>query len=305
MRNRVLLINSLVVLGLLVGLSGQARAQNADANAPVATAPAATAVPDNPAATVAPETAPPAAAAPEVTPEATPSAEAGAASPAETSPASYFRIDHDYAFGIQLWAGATHPLGDGIGLASDIYIAEVTTPMYNSGIGAIPGSWYGEFDLGPAFSFGPLSLTPMAGIGFDWAAKHANALNAPQLYTIVNLDKIYFESWVWTLLYSPFKEQAAANQFHTRDWILYKLSGTLSIGPQLELWYNLQNFTRAFDGGAWKKGVAQLPIGGHVEIAYGTGNSLGLFVGYDANKDGRDARGGNAAVGRFTFVHNF
>jgi hypothetical protein len=145
----------------------------------------------------------------------------------------------------------------------------------------------------------------MAGIGFDWAAKHVNALNAPQLYTIVNLDKIYFESWIWTFLYSPFKEQAAANQFHTRDWVLYKLSGTLSIGPQFELWYNLQNFTRAFDASAWKKGVAQMPIGGHIEIAYGTGNSLGLFVGYDANKNGRDARGGNAAVGRFTFVHNF
>jgi hypothetical protein len=311
MRNITLLLNSSVALGLLVGLPGQAIAQSAASTAPMAAASAMPAVPATPATTTAPETAPPAAPASEAPAAAIAPAESAAASvtpatpPAETPPASYFRIDDDYAFGIQLWAGATHPLGDGIGLASDIYIAEYSTPVYKSGAGAIPGSWYGEFDLGPAFTFGPLSLTPMAGIGFDWAAKHVNALNAPQLYTIVNLDKIYFESWIWTLLYSPFKEQAAANQFHTRDWVLYKLSGTLGIGPQLELWYNLQNFTRAFDGGAWKKGVAQMPIGGHVEIAYGTGNSLGLFVGYDANKEGRVARGGNAAVGRFTFVHNF
>jgi hypothetical protein len=54
-----------------------------------------------------------------------------------------------------------------------------------------------------------------------------------------------------------------------------------------------------------KSGLTSMPFGGHVDIAYGTGNTLGLFLGYETNKDGRDARGGNAAVGRFTFVHNF
>jgi len=190
-------------------------------------------------------------------------------------------------------------VGEGIGLSSDIYIAEGAPGLYNGAV----NSWYGEFDLGPAFTFGPLSLTPMAGIAFDWGAKHVTALNAPQLYTILNTDKIYIESWLWTLLYSPFKEQAAPNQIHTRDWILYKLSGTLSIGPQFELWANLKH--KSIMGVYNKAGLTAMPIGGHIEIAYGTGNSLGLFVGYDANKDGRDARGGNAAVGRFTFVHNF
>jgi len=236
-----------------------------------------------PAATAAPET--PAAA------PATP--------PAEAPPASYFRIDHDYQYGLQLWAGATHALGEGIGLATDIYLAEVQGGAYNGA----KYSWYGEFDIGPAFTFGPLSLTPMVGVGFDWGAKHANLINGPQLYTILNTDKIYIESWIWTLLYSPFKEAPSPDIFHTRDWILYKLSGTLSVGPQLELWYSMKAKTIA--GTYNKSGLTSMPFGGHVDIAYGTGNTLGLFLGYETNKDGRDARGGNAAVGRFTFVHNF
>jgi len=309
MRNHALLINCSVALSLLVGASGLAMAQTAAPATPAANAPTpAASAPTAPAA--APETpgaaavATPPPMAPAADASATPAAPAAAPAtpPADAPPASYFRIDHDYAFGLQLWAGATYPLGEGIGLASDIYIAEVAAGGYQdkSRTTYVPGfSWYGEFDIGPALTFGPLSLTPMVGIGFDWAAKHVNALNAPQLYTILNTDKIYIESWIWTFLYSPFKQQDFDNYFHTRDWILYKLSGTVAIGPQIELWTNLQ------DKVSGHKGVTSLPVGGHVDLSYGTGNTLGLFVGYEANKFGRDLRGGNAAVGRFTFVHNF
>ena len=133
-------------------------------------------------------------------------------------PRAIFRIDDDYQFGIQLWAGATHSLGGGVGLATDIYLAEGEPGVYK-GPGGLPvaNSWYGEFDIGPAFTFGPLSLTPMAGIGYDWGAKHVTALNLPQLYTILNTDSIYIESWIWTLLYSPFKEAACRQLFpHAR-----------------------------------------------------------------------------------------
>lgn len=226
------------------------------------------------------------------------SASAVAAPAAEPATPSYFRIDHDYVFGLQLWAGATHSLGNGVGLATDIFMAEGQLPAYNGAT----ASWYGEFDIGPAFTFGPLSLTPMTGAGFDWAAKHV-MLSNEQLYTILNTDKIYVESWIWALMYSPFKEAPSPNVFHTRDWILYKLSGTLSIGPQLEIWANMKSKT--VNGLYMKNGISSMPIGGHVDIAYGTGNTLGLFLGYEANKDGRAARDGNAAVGRFTFIHNF
>jgi hypothetical protein len=273
------------------------RASPTPTSMPAAAAPTATPTATSESATTHPLAVAPA---PSATPDnatATPTAPAAAAP--EPGPSSYFRIDHDYAFGLQLWAGATHPLVEGIGLASDIYIAEVEDPLYRGAT----YSWYGEFDIGPAFTLGPLSITPMVGAGFDWGAKHTNLINGPQLYTIISLDKIYFESWIWTFLYSPFKEQPAPDQFHTRDWILYKLSDTLGIGPQIELWYNLKG--RTINGVAYQSGITQLPIGGHVEIGYGTGNSLGVFVGYDASRTGRDTRGGNGAVGRFTFVHNF
>ena len=316
MRNHALLINCSVALGLLVGVSGQAMAQTAAptpaaANPPAvaqatpapaaapATTPAPAATPEAPAAAAA---TPPSAGAPAAADASAAPAAPAATPPAEAPPPSYFRIDHDYAFGLQLWAGATYPLADNIGLASDIYIAEVAAGGYTNKAGVpTPGfSWYGEFDIGPAFTFGPLSLTPMVGLGMDWAAKHVNAINGPQLYTILNTDKIYIESWIWTFLYSPFKQQDFDNYFHTRDWILYKLSGTVALGPQIELWTNLQSKVSGH------KGVTSLPVGAHVDLTYGTGNTLGLFLGYDTNKTyGRDTRGGNGAVGRLTFVHNF
>jgi hypothetical protein len=303
MRKFAVFMNSLVAPSLLVmAFCGHAVAQAAVApSESVPPSPAGSAAPAASAATAAPSSAatetPPSA--PAATDTPAPTAAAPATPPAEAPPASYFRIDHDYQYGLQLWAGATHALGEGIGLATDIYIAEVEGGVYKGAT----YSWYGEFDIGPAFTFGPLSVTPMVGIGFDWGAKHANLINGPQLYTILNTDKIYVESWIWTLLYSPFKEAPSPDIFHTRDWILYKLSGTIAVGPQLELWYNLKSKT--INDTPYKSGLTSMPFGGHVDIGYGTGNTLGIFLGYETNKDGREARGGNAAVGRFTFVHNF
>jgi hypothetical protein len=311
MRKHVVLRNWLLAESLLL-LCGHALAQTAATPEPSAAASAT--APATSAATPPQAAAPAVGAAPEAsaaTPAAAGPAEstpAGAPPPAEAPAAvpSYFRIDHDYAFGLQLWAGATYPLAENIGLASDIYIAE-NYPVGGVGADGAPylaQSWWGEFDLGPAFTFGPLSVTPMVGIAFDWAAKHAVAINGPQLYTILNTDKLYFESWVWTLLYSPFKDQVTANYFHTRDWVLYKLSGTVALGPQIELWTKLQDKASAV-GFAPGKGISSLPIGGHIDLAYGTGNTLGLFVGYETHKDAREAVGGKGAVGRLTFVHNF
>ena len=253
---------------------------------PSASAPATSAVP-----AAAPATSASTVAAPVAPPIATD------APPAEAAIPSYFRIDHDYVFGLQLWAGAIHPLINGVGLATDIIMTEGQLPAYQGAT----SSWYGEFDIGPSFTFGPLSLTPMTGAGFDWAAKHMMISNE-QLYTILNTNKIYIESWIWAMMYSPFKEAPSPNVFHTRDWILYKLSGTLSIGPQLEIWANMKSKT--VSGLYLKNGTTSMPIGGHLDIAYGTGNTLGIFLGYE-NKDGRAARNGNATVGRFTFIHNF
>jgi len=304
MRKYAVLMNSLATPSLFVlAFCGHAFAQTAatpgeSASTKPVESPAASA---SPSATPAP-TGPAVAAAPaESSPAAGAAAPAAAAPPAAPAIPSYFRIDHDYAFGLQLWAGATYPLAENIGLATDIYIVENTPAVVLDNTGAATGakqSWWGEFDIGPAFTVGPLSVTPMVGLAFDWAAKRAVAINGPQLYTIVNLDKIYFESWIWTLLYSPFKDSVANDYFHTRDWILYKLSGNVAVGPQLELWTNLQ-------GKLGPKGLTSLPVGGHVDLAFGTGNTLGIFLGYETHKAARESVGDKGAVGRLTFVHNF
>lgn len=300
MRMTLASISTNAALLTVLGLPSLAAAQDA---APAAPAPAAAAATPAPAPAAAPE------AAPTPAPETAPAAAAAPAAPAaeEEKPVpSYFRIDHDYMFGLQLWAGATYPITDKIGLATDIYIAE-NYPFASlipdatgapAGIG-VSQSWWGEFDIGPAFTFGPLAVTPMVGIAFDWYAKRAVAINGPQLYTIVNTDKIYFESWIWTMLYSAFAEPPAySDYFHTRNWVLYKATKNISLGPQFE-------FTYALNDKVVPKGTLGMPLGGHVELAYGAGNSLGLFLGYELDKDVRAAVGDRGAVGRLTFVHNF
>lgn len=233
---------------------------------------------------------------------ATPAANAPGAVPAEDAKPvpSYLRVDHDYMFGLQLWAGATYPISDVIGIATDIYIAE-NYPSFSGGLDSAGGfsagttqSYWGEFDVGPAITLGKLTLTPMVGIAFDWAAKRAVAINGPQLYTVFNHDKIYFESWVWTVLYSAMNKAGPNDYIHTRNWILYKINDTIAVGPQLEYSYDLEA----------KNTIFGFPVGGHVELAYGSGNSLGLFLGYDTKKATHGADD-TAAVGRLTFVHNF
>jgi hypothetical protein len=236
----------------------------------------------------------PAAAMPAEPAPAEPAADAPDAEESASLP-SYFRIDHDYLFGLQLWAGATFPIIDNVGLASDIYIAEnFPSGSVSDGEVSLLSSWWGEFDIGPSFTLGPVSLTPMVGIAFDWAVKKAVAINGPQLYTIVSAGPVYFESWVWTVLYSAFDKHGVNDYIHTRDWLLYQLNDRIGFGPQLEYTYDLE-----------ARSTIAFPLGGHVELAYGTGNSLGLFLGYELDKDVRSEVDGAGAEGRLTFVHNF
>lgn len=306
MRSYLASLVSNVALVATLGLPSLAAAQDAAPAAPPASpaepaaAPAAPAeaAPAPPAAPAEPAVAP--AAATESTPATAPAAEAPAEEASAEIP-SFFRIDHDYMFGLQLWAGATYPIAENVGLATDIYIAEnypgvaLETDANGLPIGAgIAQSYWGEMDVGPAFTFGPLSLTPMVGVAFDWAAKRAVAVNGPQLYTILSLDNFYFESWVWTVLYSAFNKAGPNDYIHTRNWFLYKPISAIGFGPQIEYSYDLEA----------KQTVFGFPVGAHVELEYGTGNSLGLFLGYDTKKS-THATDDTAAVGRLTFVHNF
>ncbi|HET6612743.1 MAG TPA: hypothetical protein VFG83_12175 [Kofleriaceae bacterium] len=208
---------------------------------------------------------------PAVPPPATVSAPAPDDGAGKTT--GYFRVDTD-GLGTQLWFGATHDLGS-VAVASDIYV-----------VGSI-----GEFDIGPALAFGDVALTPMMGIAFDFAAREAVSL-VPQLYTIVNTDPLYFESWIQVFLNSPLTDEAP-DVFYTRDFLLYELGDTLAVGAQAELSYTMND-----SPGVFESGVSSLPVGGRINLAYGENNTLGLFLGYDTQAP--DDAG--ALTGRFTFI---
>jgi hypothetical protein len=195
--------------------------------------------------------------------------------------AGWFRIDSDLG-GLQLWAGASHPLGDGLALATDIYV-----------YGTV-----GEFDIGPAFSLGPAVLTPMVGLQIDWSEQKAISF-VPQLYTIVDGGSLYFESWIQVFFNDMFVDDAT-NIFHTRDFLLFKASDYVAIGLEVDLNYAFSNAPTDADGE--ENAVVWLPVGPHLKLSYGEGSTLELFAGYDLAAESFDA---NKLAGRFTFVQTW
>lgn len=196
----------------------------------------------------------------------------------ESSISGWFRIDTD-SLGTQFWFGASHSLGS-ISLDSDIYVAEN----------------FGEFDIGlgiPVVDSDDLSLSllPMVGLGFDYAAPNGpSSLIAPQLFTYLTAGSIYFESWIQGFFNSPFDEEAG-DALYTRDFILLSLNDTVAIGPQVELTLDLGD-----DGG-----LGSLIAGGRLNLGYGENNTLGLFVGFETQKEDEDT----GITGRMTFVRTW
>jgi hypothetical protein len=287
MRTTLLGISVTLLSCAVALLTANAHAQEA---APAPAAPAEAAPP--PAATPAPEAPPPAAPPPEpATPVAAGAATEAAAEPApaaepEVTPAAgWFRLDSDL-FNIQLWAGATHPLIEGLGLATDIYVS-----------GAL-----GEFDIGPAITAGPFTLTPMIGLQVDWASRQAASI-VPQLYLTGGPDPIYMELWVQDYENQVF-DAFPNHDLYTRLFIDYKVSKFFALGPQVEPWFALNKADA--EGNPRKTGLMNLAVGGNVMLTnYGKGGTLLLFAGYETKKSARDAVDGHAFAGRFTFLYNF
>jgi hypothetical protein len=226
----------------------------------------------------------PAEAPPPAAPEAAPPPPAEPA-PAEDAPIpAWIRLDSDL-FGLQLWAGATHPLGDGIGLASDIYLA-------TSG-----GDTLGEFDIGPAIAAGPVTVTPMLGFQANWTDRKAQAI-VPQLYVTGGPDPLYLEFWFQNYLNSIFTD-GAANDIYMRLFVDYKLGKHFGVGPQIEPYLALN------DAGATREtGLMSMVIGGNVMLTnYGKGSTMFLFLGYETKESARPDD--NGLGGRFTYVYNF
>jgi hypothetical protein len=194
----------------------------------------------------------------------------------------WFRIDVD-KYGLQLWAGATHPIGD-LSLASDIYVTGT----------------FAEFDIGLTFTVAEgLSMTPMIGYTFDFGTQQSANLALPQLYTIYAGESVYFESWVQVFFASPFLS-TATDYLHTRDFLLYNVSDHFSAGLEIDADIALKNAPLKTNGD--KATLYWLPIGPHVKVHYGAGASMEMFVGYDVMAEDQ---GKKKLAGRFSFVKNW
>ena len=197
----------------------------------------------------------------------------------ESSVSGWFRTDTD-SLGTQIWVGASHSpsfLG-GLSLDTDIYVVGT----------------FGELDIGlgiPVVDSDSLSLSflPMVGIGFDYAAPNGpSSLIAPQLFTYLTAGSIYFESWIQGFFNSPF--DYGDDSIYTRNFVLLSLNDTLSVGPQVEVTLDLTN-----------GGLGGLGPGLRANVGYGENNTLGVFVGFETQKEDEDT----GITGRMTFVRSW
>lgn len=216
------------------------------------------------------------AAAGEPTTAASPAAEA----PTEEASAfvsGFFRFDYD-AWGLQLWAGATHQLG-GLQLATDVYVTDS----------------FGEVDVGPQVQLGSFTLITTVGAVYDFSAQSVVGAVAPLVTTIHDSSALYFESWLQMTFGSAFTD-GAEDLFHSRNFLLYKVNSTLWLGPQVEVNVGV---TQAEE-------VTSLPVGGQISLGYGKDSRLAVFLGYDTVEPMDPTTGApmnsDRLAGRFTFV---
>lgn len=185
-------------------------------------------------------------------------------------------------------------LTDTIGLASDMYV--------NSG-------FLGEFDIGPAFLVGPMTVTPMIGLQMDWATKRAAAI-VPQLYVVGGPDPIYAELWLQWYDYAAFKDPGVGglglqSYLYGRLFIDYEAHKYIAFGPQLELTLALNDAAKVqLPDDDEPKSLASLQVGGNVMLTnYGKNNTLIAYLGYETRSP--DIGTSRHLAGRLTFIHNF
>ena len=188
----------------------------------------------------------------------------------------WFRVDTD-SLGTHFLIGATHSV-HGVSVESNIFIDDSI----------------GEFDLGvsiPAVKGGNFSLTvlPMLGLGYDFAAPDGPLAVYPHLFVFMPAGKLFLKSWTIGTLYSVFDEEGT-NEVYTRNYLTYSLNKTLAIGPQVE--------AVLVGNGV---GVVSFVVGPRINIGYGKNNTLGILVGYDTKK----AEEQTGLTGRLSFTRRW
>ena len=188
----------------------------------------------------------------------------------------WFRVDTD-SLGTHFLIGATHSVG-GVSLESNIFIDDTI----------------GEFDLGvsiPAVKGDSFSLTvlPMLGLGYDFAAPDGPLAIYPHLFIFMPAGNLFFKSWTISTLYSVFDEDRS-NELYTRNYITYSLNKTVAIGPQVEA---------VLVGNS--VGLVSFVVGPRINIGYGENNTLGILVGYDTKKEEEQT----GLTGRLSFTRRW
>jgi hypothetical protein len=202
--------------------------------------------------------------------------------------AGWFRVDSDIG-GLQLWGGATFPLSDTIGLATDIYM-----------VGTL-----GEFDIGPSITLGDgISILPMIGYAIDWSAQKSAAI-IPQFYAYVDTSSVYFELWAQLFLLDMFAPESApaTDYLHLRAFPLFKASDLVAIGIEVDANIAVSNAPMTGPMMDEEQTLLWLPIGPHIKMNAGEASTIELFVGYDLASE--DLNGDRRFAGRFTFVQTF
>ena len=178
----------------------------------------------------------------------------------------WFRVDTD-SLGTHFLIGATHSVG-GVSLESNIFIDDTI----------------GEFDLGVSLppvksdSFS-VTLLPMLGLGFDYAAPDGPLAIYPHLFVFMPAGNLFLKSWIIGTLYSVFDEDKS-NELYTRNYITYSLNKTVAVGPQVEA---------VLVGNS--VGLVSFVVGPRINIGYSENNTLGILVGYDTNKKAEEQTG--------------
>ena len=182
----------------------------------------------------------------------------------------WFQIDVD-SLGPYFLIGASHPLGGGLSFDSNIYI---------NGNPGLDGSrqFLGEYDMGITFPViandsMALLLTPMLGVGFNYANADGPYALYPQIFAILPAGKIFGFHWTISTFKTIFDDQSL-NEVYNRTYITYALNDVVAIGPQFESVMGLGD-----GGGLWA-----LNFGGRLNLNYGENNTLGIYVGYETEK---------------------
>jgi len=222
----------------------------------------------------------------------------GTAKPESSARSVYgwFGFDVDNT-GPQLWLGASKHVAGPLAIASTLWLG--------LGTGSEPA--LGEFAMGPELNIDDtLTVTLQLGVGFDFGARQLQYLSAPQLFITADLKPIWLEAWNFVYLYGPFHgaydrppgSVPQADTFAGRYALLYELSPSLAIGPQLEL---AVAFKRAAANDL--NTLTSLPLGLRVSLGHGPASTFGLFIGYDTQH--APATAGTPLVGRLSYIHAF